>query len=151
MKIIIQRVLKANVEVQGVSVGTIAHGALVFVGITHHDTITEVLWLANRLVNLRMFKDAQGKMNLSLLESQGEALIVSQFTLYGDCNAGRRPSFTQAAQPEIAKQLYEKFIEEVGRGGVKVQCGVFGAEMKVSLLNDGPVTFILERSHESSC
>lgn len=104
--------------------------------------------MANKLINLRIFEDAQGKINQSLLERNGHALIISQFTLYADCSAGRRPSFTRAAQPELAKQLYEKFIEEVKKGGIKVQSGIFGAEMKVSLLNDGPVTLMLERSHE---
>jgi D-tyrosyl-tRNA(Tyr) deacylase len=145
MKIVIQRVSNAKVEVEGTTVGSIGLGVLVLVGITHNDTIEQVTWLANKLVNLRIFEDTQGKMNLSLLECNGEALIISQFTLYADATGGRRPSFTRAAQPELAKQLYEKFIEAVQKEGVKVQTGIFGADMKVSLLNDGPVTLILER------
>jgi D-tyrosyl-tRNA(Tyr) deacylase len=146
MKILIQRVSHAHVEVEGTIVGAIGPGALVFIGVTHNDTIVQAAWLANKLVHLRMFEDANGKINQSLLEHQGKVLIISQFTLYADCSDGRRPSFTQAAQPELAKQLYEHFIEEVRKGGVVVETGVFGAEMKVSLLNDGPVTLILERS-----
>lgn len=148
MKIVVQRVLKAEVEVNGSIIGSIGQGVLVFVGITHSDTVNQVNWLVNKLINLRIFEDIQGKMNQSLLECHGQALIISQFTLYADYLGGRRPSFTQAAQPEKAKQLYEKFINEVEEGGVKVQSGVFGADMKVSLLNDGPVTLILERLHE---
>ncbi len=145
MKLVIQRVLNAKVEVEGKEVGAIGPGVLVFVGITHNDAIDQVCWLANKLINLRIFEDAQGKINQSLLECNGEALIISQFTLYADCSGGRRPSFTQAAQPELANQLYEKFIEEVRKGGIKVQCGIFGADMKVSLLNNGPFTVSLER------
>lgn len=145
MKIVIQRVSHAQVEVEGKIVGSIGPGVLVFIGVTHDDTAVQAAWLANKLINLRMFEDAHGKINQSLLECKGEALVVSQFTLYADFSGGRRPSFTQAAQPELAKNLCEKFVEEMHNGGVKVQKGIFGAEMKVSLLNDGPVTFILER------
>lgn len=149
MKIVIQRVSHAKVEVEGKTAGAIGPGVLVFIGITHGDTDTQAAWLANKLINLRIFEDAQGKFNQSLLESKGEALVISQFTLYGDCSGGRRPAFIQAAQPELAKQLYEKFIEEVRKGGITVQTGIFGAAMKVSLLNDGPVTLIVERSPAS--
>lgn len=145
MKIVIQRVLNAEVKVEDKSVAIIGPGVVVFIGITHSDTINEAVWLANKLIHLRIFEDAQGKINQSLLERHGQALIVSQFTLYADCSEGRRPSFTRAAQPQLAKELYEKFIEEVKKGGIKAQSGIFGAEMKVSLLNDGPVTLILER------
>ncbi|MFI5342744.1 MAG: D-aminoacyl-tRNA deacylase [Chlamydiales bacterium] len=145
MKILIQRVSHAHVEVEGTIVGAIGLGALVFIGVTHGDTVTQAAWLAHKLIHLRMFEDTHGKINQSLLEHKGKVLVVSQFTLYADCSAGRRPSFTQAAQPELAKQLYEQFVEEVRKGGVLVETGVFGAEMKVSLLNDGPVTLILER------
>jgi D-tyrosyl-tRNA(Tyr) deacylase len=146
MKLLIQRVTQAKVEVEGTSVGSIGPGALVFIGITHDDTTHHASWLANKLINLRMFEDSHGKINQSILDQKGELLIISQFTLYADCSAGRRPSFTKAAQPELAKFLYEQFVEEVCKSGVKVQTGVFGAEMKVSLTNDGPVTLILERS-----
>lgn len=145
MKILIQRVSHAQVEVEGTIVGAIGPGALVFIGVTHGDTATQAAWLANKLIHLRMFEDAQGKINQSLLEHKGKVLVVSQFTLYADCSTGRRPSFTQAAQPELAKQLYEQFVEEVRKGGVLVETGLFGAEMKVSLLNDGPFTLLLER------
>lgn len=146
MKIVVQRVSQASVDVGGKTVGAIGPGVVVLIGITHDDTINQAIWLANKLINLRIFEDAHGKINQSLLEINGQALIISQFTLYADCSGGRRPSFTQAARPELAKQLCEKFIEEVQKGGVKIQSGIFGAEMKVSLLNDGPVTLILERS-----
>lgn len=146
MKILIQRVSHAHVEVDGVIVGAIGPGALVFIGITHSDTITQAAWLANKLIHLRMFEDVHGNINQSLLERQGKVLIISQFTLYAECSTGRRPSFTQAAPPKLAKHLYEQFVEEVRKGGISVETGVFGAEMKVSLLNDGPVTLILERS-----
>ena len=146
MKIVIQRVSNAEVKVEGEVVGSIGPGVVVFIGITHGDTMHQAIWLANKLINLRIFEDNQGKINKSLFECNGQALVISQFTLYADCAGGRRPSFTQAAQPELAEQLCKKFIEEVQKGGVKVQSGIFGADMKVSLLNDGPFTIILERS-----
>jgi D-tyrosyl-tRNA(Tyr) deacylase len=145
MKVLIQRVAHAKVEVDNKTVGLIEKGVLVFVGITHNDTIAQVVWLANKLIHLRIFEDNQGKLNQSLIDHKGSALIISQFTLYGDCCSGRRPSFVQAASPEIAKPLYEQFIQEVRQGGIAVETGIFGAEMKVSLLNDGPVTLLLER------
>lgn len=145
MKILIQRVTHASVDVEGKTVGSIGPGVLVLLGVTHTDSDEKAAWLASKLVNLRMFEDNQGKINQSVLDKKGSALIISQFTLYGDCTDGRRPSFTQAASPDLAKPLYEKFIEEVKRAGIPVQTGVFGAEMKVSLLNDGPVTFMIER------
>ena len=146
MKILIQRVSFAKVEVDGKIVGEIGAGVLVFVGITHTDTAIESAWLANKLVGLRIFEDAQGKINQSIIDQKGSALIISQFTLYAECNDGRRPSFTEAAPPEIAKPLYEKFVEDVKKSGVPIATGIFGAEMKVSLLNNGPVTLILEKS-----
>ena len=145
MKILIQRVTKASVEVDEKIVGSIGAGILVFIGITHSDTASQASWLANKLIHLRIFEDAQGKINQSLVDRRGSALIISQFTLYADCSEGRRPSFIQAAPPEIAKPLYEQFIQEVRRGGISVETGIFGAEMKVSLLNNGPVTLLLER------
>jgi D-tyrosyl-tRNA(Tyr) deacylase len=144
VKILIQRVTEARVEVEGKIVGSIDAGALVFVGITHSDTTFEAVWLANKLVHLRFFEDAQGKINKSLIDQKGSALIVSQFTLYANCREGRRPSFTQAAPPEIAQPLYEHFIQEVRKSGISIATGIFGAEMKVSLINDGPVTFLIE-------
>lgn len=145
MKILIQRVAHAKVEIDNKVAGAIGEGVLVFLGITHTDAIAQAAWLANKLINLRIFEDDQGKFNQSLIDRKGSALIISQFTLYADCSNGRRPSFTQAALPEIAKPLYEHFVKEVRQGGVPVETGVFGAEMKVSLLNDGPVTLLLER------
>lgn len=145
MKILIQRVSQASVEVEEAVVGSIGFGVLVLVGITHKDTAAQAAWLANKLVNLRIFEDAQGKINHSLIDKQGAALIISQFTLYADCNEGTRPSFTQSAPPEIAKPLYELFADEVRKLGVSVATGIFGAYMKVSLVNDGPVTIMLER------
>jgi D-aminoacyl-tRNA deacylase len=145
MKLLIQRVSEASVKVNEEIVGKIGPGILVLIGITHSDTPAQGTWLANKLINLRIFEDTQGKLNLSLLDQKGSALIISQFTLYADCSEGRKPSFTQAAPPEIAKPLYEAFVDEVRKGGIPVETGIFGAEMKVSLINDGPVTLLLER------
>lgn len=145
MKVLIQRVSHAKVEVDSKPVGMIGKGILVFVGITHDDTIAQAIWLANKLINLRIFEDPQGKLNQSLIDQKGSALIISQFTLYADCNDGRRPSFIQAAPPTVAKPLYEQFVREVQKGGILVETGIFGAPMQVSLLNDGPLTFLLER------
>jgi len=148
MKLVVQRVSEAGVEVAGEKVGVIGEGVVALVGITHGDTKEEVEWLANKLVHLRIFEDEHGKINQSLFDKKGAALIISQFTLYGDCKEGRRPSFTQAALPEVAKPLYEEFVEAVKKGGVPVQTGIFGAEMKVSLVNEGPVTLVIERRHD---
>lgn len=145
MKILVQRAAQASVTVKGEIVGAIGMGIVAFVGFTHSDTSAQVNWLANKLINLRLFEDTAGKINQSLIDRQGSALIVSQFTLYADCNDGRRPSFSQAAPPEMAKHLYELFIEEVRKGNIPVETGIFGEEMKVSLINDGPVTLLLER------
>lgn len=146
MKILIQRVSQASVEVSNQKIGSIDAGVLVFVGITHSDTSSQVVWLADKLVNLRIFEDEGGKINQSLIDKKGSALIISQFTLYADCNTGRRPSFTQAAAPEMAKQLYDQFVQEVKKRGIVVESGLFGAEMQVSLVNCGPVTIMLERT-----
>jgi D-tyrosyl-tRNA(Tyr) deacylase len=145
MKLVIQRVKHAQVEVDGKIVGKIAQGAMVLVGVTHGDTSKEGEWLASKLANLRMFEDAEGKVNRSLLDISGEILVVTQFTLYADCANGRRPSFTKAALPDVAKPLCEFFVEVLRKTGLKVETGIFGAEMQVSLLNNGPVTLILER------
>ena len=145
MKLLIQRVAHAKVEVDNKTVGAIGMGALVFIGITHTDTMAQASWLAAKLVNLRFFEDSSGKINQSLIDKKGSALIISQFTLYADCTEGRRPSFIKAAPPSIAEPLYVQFIDEVRKNGIVVETGIFGAEMKVSLLNDGPVTLILEK------
>ena len=145
MKTLIQRVSSASVAVEGTCVAEINTGLLVLLGVTETDTPKEAAWLASKLVNMRIFNDAEGKMNLSLLDVGGEALVVSQFTLYADARKGNRPSYVQAARPEKAKPLYEFFVAEIQKlMGKPVPTGVFGADMKVSLINDGPVTLILE-------
>lgn len=145
MKILVQKVARAQVTVESSVVGEIGAGVVVFLGITHDDSIEKAVWLANKCVHLRIFADGEGRANHSLLEQKGAALIVSQFTLYADCNKGKRPSFVQAASPEIAKPLYDRFVEEIGRFGIDVSTGLFGAKMEVCLVNDGPMTFLLER------
>ena len=145
MKALIQRVSSASVVVDGNCVAEIKSGLLVLLGVTDADTSKEAAWLASKVVNMRIFNDAEGKMNLSLLDVGGEALVVSQFTLYADARKGNRPSYIQAARPEKAKPLYEAFVAEMEKLlGKPVPTGVFGADMKVSLVNDGPVTILLE-------
>jgi len=144
MRAVIQRVKEAKVKIKNEMVGQIGKGLLVLLGIKDGDTEKDTRFLAEKILNLRIFPDKQGKMNLSLLDAKGEILIVSQFTLYGDCKKGRRPSFLEAAPPETAKTLYEKFINEIKKSGLKTQTGKFGAFMEVELINDGPVTLILE-------
>ena len=145
MKILIQRVESASVIVENSIVGEIDSGLLVFVGITHSDTEFEVSYLAKKLAHLRIFEDSEGKMNRSLFDIKGKALIISQFTLYADCEKGRRPSFIHASTPSYANKLYEEFILSVKKEGIEVQTGIFGADMKVSLVNDGPVTILIEK------
>lgn len=145
MKALIQRVSSASVAVEGTCVAEINAGLLVLLGVTETDTPKEAAWLASKVVNMRIFNDAEGKMNLSLLDVGGEALVVSQFTLYADARKGNRPSYVQAARPEKAKPLYEFFVAEIQKlMGKPVPTGIFGADMKVTLINDGPVTLILE-------
>jgi D-aminoacyl-tRNA deacylase len=144
MKALIQRVSSASVEIEGNIAGEIGRGFLVLFGVTHADTDNDALFLAEKCLNLRIFQDADGKMNLSLNDIRGEILVVSQFTLYGDARKGRRPSFTDAAVPAHAIPLYEKFICELRKSGLKVETGMFGAEMSVKLCNQGPVTIMLE-------
>ncbi len=143
MRAVIQRVKSASVAVGGEVAGSIGTGLLILLGVTHGDDARDVRFLADKCVNLRIFEDDAGKMNRSLLDIGGAALIVSQFTLYGDASAGRRPSFTAAAPPELADALYQQFIAAV-KAHVPVGTGRFGAEMAVSLVNDGPVTLIVE-------
>ncbi len=145
MKLVVQRVKKAQVEVEQKIVGKIESGFLVLLGVTHKDTTEQADYLVKKLCNLRVFSDENGKMNLSIKDVKGELLIVSQFTLYANCQDGNRPSFTNAAKPEQANELYEYFCKKCEDNGIKVEKGIFGADMKVSLLNDGPVTIILER------
>ncbi len=145
MKLVIQRVTHANVDVAGQTVGKIDKGFMVLVGVTHNDTEEVADYLATKLCNLRVFEDENGKMNLSLNDVNGSLLLISQFTLYADCTGGNRPSFTNAAEPNFANNLYEYFCNKCAEKGILVQKGIFGADMKVSLLNDGPVTIILEK------
>lgn len=145
MRLLIQRVSKASVKVEGECVGKINKGFLVFLGITHGDTKDNVDYLVNKLYNLRVFEDENEKMNLSIKDINGEILIVSQFTLYADTSHGNRPSFINAAKPDKANELYEYFIEKAKQTGLKIEAGIFGADMKVELLNDGPVTILLEK------
>jgi D-aminoacyl-tRNA deacylase len=141
---VIQRVTGAGVTVDGITVGRIGRGMLVLLGVEKVDKERDAEWLAEKITNLRIFEDQAGKMNLSIVETGGEILAVSQFTLAGNCTKGRRPSFDSAAPPEVANRLYEYFVERLRGLGPKVETGVFQAMMQVSLVNDGPVTFILE-------
>ncbi len=146
MKLVVQRALNSKVEVDGKLIGKINKGFVVLCGITHTDTEKEADVLARKLCNLRVFEDEEGKMNLSIKDVCGELLIISQFTLYADSmSSGNRPSFINAAKPEKAKPLYDYFIKKCEEFGIHVEKGIFGADMKVSILNDGPVTIILEK------
>ena len=145
MKLVIQRVRRASVSLDGRIVASIDRGLAILVGITHDDTEENAQWLARKVAGLRIFEDAADKLNLSLQDVKGSALIVSQFTLYGDAKRGRRPSFTAAARPEVADPLVTRFAELLAAEGVSVASGVFGARMLVEIENDGPVTLILER------
>lgn len=144
MRAVVQRVTEAEVRVGDRVTGTIRAGMLVLVGAHRDDTATDVRWLADKLVNLRIFEDSQGLMNRSLLDTGGEMLIVSQFTLLGDCRKGRRPSWSTAAPPEIARDLYLQLVAAVGRHGIRTATGEFQAMMAVQLVNDGPVTILLD-------
>lgn len=145
MRLVVQRVANAKVDVEGKTVGKIGKGFMVLCGITHTDTEAEADYLAKKLCNLRVFEDENGKMNLPLKDVGGELLVISQFTLYANTKDGNRPSFVEAAKPDLANHLYEYFMEKCTEYGIKVEKGVFGAHMEVSLLNDGPVTIILEK------
>lgn len=145
MRAVLQRVSKASVTVEGTVVGKIDRGWMVLLGIRRGDSRETAKWLAEKCVGLRAFSDEAGKMNLSVRDVSGSMLIVSQFTLYGDCIKGRRPSFDQAEEPGVANELYEFFCEQVAAQGVSVEKGIFRADMQVSLVNDGPVTLIVER------
>ncbi len=144
MRVILQRVSRASVEVDGRIVGEIGAGLLVLLGVAKPDSAADADALVAKILNLRIFADEAGKMNRSILDCAGELLIVSQFTLYGDCSRGRRPGFDSAAPAEQARALYEHFVEAARRSGLKVETGVFQAHMAVSLVNDGPVTFLIE-------
>jgi len=144
MKLIVQRVKNANVKVEEKIVGKIEKGYMVLVGINENDTEKEADYLSKKLINLRIFEDENKKMNLSIQDVKGELLLISQFTLYGDCSNGNRPSFTTAARPEKAEPLYDYFCKKCSEK-LKVEKGIFGANMQVSLVNDGPVTIVLEK------
>ncbi|MEG7280914.1 D-aminoacyl-tRNA deacylase [Bacillus sp. 0909A] len=144
MKLVVQRVTEASVTVDGDVIGQIGQGIMVLVGITHDDTEEDAVYLAEKMVNLRIFDDSDGKMNLSLLDTGGEVLSVSQFTLYGDTRKGRRPNYMNAAKPDKALGLYEKWNDLLREKGIKVETGKFGAMMDVKLTNSGPVTLIMD-------
>lgn len=145
MRVVLQRVARANVAVGGRVIGRIDHGLLLLVGFTSADAEDSLVWMADKVLGLRIFADEQGKMNRSVADVDGGLLVVSQFTLYGDTRKGRRPSFIDAAPPEIAIPLYERFVALLRASGLRVETGEFGAMMDVELVNDGPVTLILER------
>lgn len=145
MRAVIQRVSKASVAVDKKIESKIASGVLVFLGIAPEDSLDDIQWLSKKIVNLRIFNDSAGVMNVSLKDKKGEALVISQFTLHAQTKKGNRPSYIKAARPEVAFPLYERFINQLQQDlDLEVQSGVFGADMKVSLLNDGPVTFVID-------
>ncbi|NMA61735.1 MAG: D-tyrosyl-tRNA(Tyr) deacylase [Firmicutes bacterium] len=148
MRAVVQRVQRASVEVAGQVVANIDQGLLVFLGVGEGDTSEDSRYLANKIAHLRIFSDGDGKMNLNVKEAGGSILAVSQFTLYGDCRRGRRPSFSSAAPPELADELYQQFVEDLRAEGLVVETGVFQAHMEVSLVNDGPVTMLLSSGGE---
>jgi D-aminoacyl-tRNA deacylase len=146
MRVVLQRVSSASVAIDGRVVGSIDRGFCLLAGFTHADTPVQVDWMAEKIAGLRLFSDAEGKMNLGLQEVGGAVLVVSQFTLYGDVVKGRRPSFVDAAHPDIAIPLYRRFVDSLRNRGLEVATGEFGADMQVQIQNDGPVTLILDRN-----
>jgi D-tyrosyl-tRNA(Tyr) deacylase len=149
MRLIIQRVTEASVTVNNGTTGSIRTGLLVFLGVSRTDTVEDADYLTGKLLGLRIFPDADGKMNRDVREAGGSLLIVSQFTLYGDCRKGRRPSFDRAAPPEQAQDLYNYFVESAKRGPVPVETGVFQAMMQVHIVNDGPVTILMDSAERA--
>lgn len=143
MRVLLQRVKRAEVRVAGETISSIGPGLLIFLGVTHGDDRAAADWLADKAAGLRIFSDRDGKMNLPVSEAGGQVLVVSQFTLYGDCRKGRRPGFDQAAPPALAEELYQYFMSRLAAGGLAVSGGRFAAHMEVDLVNDGPVTFLL--------
>jgi len=148
LRAVVQRVSEAKVTVEGEKVAHIENGLMVLLDVGQEDQEQDVIFLADKLANLRIFSDDNGRLNLSVLDIDGEVLVVSQFTLYGDCRKGRRPSFSSAAPPELAKELYERFVDRLRSHGLKVETGVFQAHMEVSLINDGPVTLLMSSQGE---
>jgi D-tyrosyl-tRNA(Tyr) deacylase len=146
MRVVLQRVSRASVTIDGRVAGVIGRGFCLLVGFTHGDTAAQVDWMADKISGLRLFPDAEGKMNLGLAETQGAVLVISQFTLYSDASKGRRPSFIDAARPETATPLYERFVTALRTRGLETATGEFGADMQVEIHNDGPVTLILDRA-----
>lgn len=149
MKIVIQRVSEANVKVDGETAGEISKGLLLLIGVDEDDEKTDADWLVQKVLNLRIFSDDDGKMNLSVTDISGEILCISQFTLIADYKKGNRPSFIKAAKPDKAVPLFEYFKTEIAKSGLKTESGIFGADMKVSLLNDGPVTIVMDSKTKS--
>ena len=148
MRAVIQRVSRASVRIDDTTAGQIGHGLVVLLGICSEDTTRDLEWLAKKIVHLRIFDDDEGKMNRSLADTDGEMLIISQFTLYGDCRKGRRPGYSKAAPPEFAEPLYQQFIEAVSKHQISVATGTFRATMEVELVNDGPVTLLLDSAKD---
>ncbi len=144
MRAVIQRVKQASVDVDGIKTGIISTGIVTFLGIHRNDGAKEIGWMVEKIINLRIFPDPDGKMNISLADINAEMLIVSQFTLYGDCRKGRRPGYSEAAVPEIAEQIYNRFVDQVRKKGINAATGRFQAMMAVTLVNDGPVTLLLD-------
>lgn len=144
MKAVIQRVTQSSVQVENETIGAIGNGLMILLGVAHGDSDKDARWLCEKIAHLRIFEDDNGKLNRSLLDTGGGMLVVSQFTLYGDCRKGRRPSFVKAAPPEKAEALYDSFVEKASQLGIEVATGQFRAMMKVALVNDGPVTLIVE-------
>lgn len=148
MRVVIQRVKESKVEVNEKIIGSIRNGLLILLGIEESDAMDDIDWLSNKILNMRIFSDENGLMNLSVLDIKGELLIVSQFTLHASTKKGNRPSFIKAAKPDIAIPLYEKFITKIKESNLKVETGEFGADMKVSLINEGPVTIIIDSKNK---
>lgn len=144
MRAVVQRVTQGSVEVEQRLVGSIGKGLVVLLGVSEGDTMDDVKYMTEKILNLRVFDDEEGKMNYSLLDIKGELMVVSQFTLYGDCRKGRRPNYMAAARPELADELYKELIKACKAQFVKTETGVFQADMKVNIINDGPVTLIID-------
>ncbi len=146
MRAVVQRVLQGRVEINGQTINEIGRGLLVYLSVGEGDSVNDAQFIAEKLVNLRIFSDENGKMNCSVLDEKGSILLISNFTLHGDCRKGRRPGFDAAAEPALAEQLYEKVADLIAKQGVEVKKGVFAAHMQISSTNDGPVTFLLDSS-----